>query len=262
AEDMARTEALQPAMAVAGLGLWFRVCKTLSPAAAAGHSLGEYAALAAAGALDPKDMLELVSLRGRLMAEAGAEDHGMAAILKLDMAVVEDIVSQAESASGELLIIANYNSPMQFVVSGQKGALEAATRLAKEAKGRAVPLPVSGAFHSPLVQEAGDEFAKVLARKDFKPAKFPVYLNATARPEQDPESIRGTMIKQMTSSVLWVQTMAAMWEDGVRRYVEVGPKGVLAKLAQQNLKSFGQPEVEAAGDLKSAEALAPDQEKE
>jgi [acyl-carrier-protein] S-malonyltransferase len=258
AEDMARTEALQPAMAVVGLGLWMIASRNLSPRAAAGHSLGEYTALAAAKALAPEDMLELVSLRGRLMAEAGAEDDGMAAILKLEMATVEEITQQAAADAGELALVANYNSPAQFVVSGKKPAIDKIAEAAKDRKGRAVPLPVSGAFHSPLVREAGQEFAKALEKKDFMIPRFAVYFNVTGRPEQDPRMIQEIMARQMTSPVLWVQLMERMWEDGLRRYVEVGPKGVLAKLAKQNLEPRGEPEIEAVGDVDAARALTAD----
>lgn len=260
AADMARTEALQPAMATVGLTLWLAARKHVRPAAAAGHSLGEYTALAAAEILAPKDMLELVSLRGKLMSESGEDDHGMAAILKLDMEQAEELAQQAADESGELLIIANYNSPAQYVASGKKAAIEAAARLAKERKGRAVPLPVSGAFHTPLMREAADEFSKALGKIDFRSPKFPVYFNVTGQPEPDPEKIRAIMAQQMTSPVRWVQTMQRMWEDGMRRFIEIGPKGVLAKLAQQNLAPLGEPDVAAAADLAAAESLAAGQE--
>ncbi|WP_022662212.1 ACP S-malonyltransferase [Paucidesulfovibrio longus] len=240
AEDMADTRALQPALTVVNLNLWMLLRERFSgadlPLAAAGHSLGEFSALVAAGVLDAEEAVKAVTLRGRFMADCGGEDHGMAAILKLDRETVEDIVDKARQEADELLLVANYNSPAQFVISGQSGALAAAGALVKERKGRAVPLAVSGAFHSPLIQEAADEFGAFLKSLDWRKPEFPVYLNVTGGAESDPAEIARTMQRQMTSSVRWIETMQNLWNAGARRFVEVGPKGVLAKLAGQNLK--------------------------
>ncbi len=236
AADMADTRALQPALTVVNLSLWLVAREALTPAAAAGHSLGEFAALAAAGVIDAPDAVRAVCLRGRLMAEAGGEGHGMAAVVKLGQDAVEDIVAEAVRRTSGELRIANYNSPAQFVISGEAAPLEAAAGLVKEAKGRAIPLAVSGAFHSPLIQEAADEFAAFLSGLDWKAPAFPVFHNATALPEPDPAGITAVVQRQMTSSVLWIQTLQAMWLTGVRRFVEVGPKNVLTKLLTPNLK--------------------------
>ncbi|MFH1913474.1 MAG: ACP S-malonyltransferase [Pseudomonadota bacterium] len=257
--DMADTRALQPALTVTNLSLWLAARDRLTPAASAGHSLGEFAALAASGALDGRDAIRAVCLRGRLMAEAGGEGHGMAAVVKLDQATVEGIVEQAAGDTGRQLRIANYNSPAQFVISGESEPLAAAAVLVKEAKGRAITLAVSGAFHSPLISEAADEFAAFLAGLNWKAPAFPVFHNATALPEPDPSGILPVMQRQMTSSVLWVQTLQALWLDGVRHFVEIGPKNVLTKLLVPNLAdlpgSEGQWTSASAGSLEQAETL-------
>ncbi|MDD3312098.1 ACP S-malonyltransferase [Pseudodesulfovibrio sp.] len=256
AGDMADTRALQPALTVTNLTLWLAAKDKLSPSATAGHSLGEFASLAAAGVLSPEDAVRAVVLRGRLMAEAGGEGHGMAAVVKLPQAAVESIVADAAAATGRELRIANYNSPAQFVISGEKEALDHASEAVKAAKGRAIALAVSGAFHSPLIQEAADEFAAFLGALRWNAPAFPVYHNATALPEPDPASILGVMQRQMTSSVLWIQTLQALYGAGVRRFVEVGPKGVLAKLLSPNLKDSGEDWTgQGAGSLEQIEAL-------
>jgi [acyl-carrier-protein] S-malonyltransferase len=239
--DMADTRALQPALTVTNLSLWLACRARLAPVAAAGHSLGEFAALAASGALDGPDAIRAVCLRGRLMAEAGGEGHGMAAVVKLDQATVEGMVDRAAADTGRELRIANYNSPAQFVISGEAEPLAAAAALVKEAKGRAIPLAVSGAFHSPLMGEAASEFAAFLAGLAWRAPEFLVYHNATALPEPDPAGILPVMQRQMTSSVLWIQTLQALWLAGVRRFVEVGPKNVLTKLLTPNLAACAAP---------------------
>jgi len=238
ATDMADTRALQPALTVVNLSLWLAVKDKLSPAATAGHSLGEFASLGAAGILSMEDCIKAVTLRGRLMAESGGAGHGMAAVVKLQQDKVEKIVDAAGKTSGKELRIANYNTPAQFVISGEQEALDAAEALVKEAKGRAIRLAVSGAFHSPLIQEAADEFGAFLKTLTWNAPAFPVHHNATALPQPDPEQILITMQNQMTSSVLWIQTMQAMWVTGIREFIEVGPKGVLFKMLKANLGSM------------------------
>ncbi len=255
-EDMADTRALQPALTAVNVNLWFALRGKLRPAAAAGHSLGEFSALVAAGALGVEDTVRAVCLRGKLMAGAGREGHGMAAVVKLAREAVEDIVARAVSDSGRELRVANYNSPAQFVISGEKPALDRAAELVKEAKGRAIPLAVSGAFHSPLMAEAADEFGRFLKRLAWKAPAFPVYHNATARPEASAAGVEARVTGQMTASVLWIDTMAAMRDAGIGRFVEVGPKGVLTKLAAANVEGA---EAVNVGSLAQAEAFAPDQ---
>lgn len=234
--DMADTRVLQPAMTVCCLSLWMYASKRLKADCFAGHSLGEYAALAAAKVLSVQKTLELTALRGRLMAEAGGDDEGMHAILKLQQDKVEDIVAAAREATGLELGVANYNTPAQFVISGKKDALAAAADMVKAAKGRAIPLPVSGAFHSPLIAEAAEELKSQLLAADWRAPETPVYFNVTASTEDNPETIRDIMVRQMTSSVRWIEISTNQYDAGVRTWYEPGPKGVLCKMLGQNLK--------------------------
>ena len=254
--SMADTRHLQPAMTVTMLNLWQAMRPRLAPMGMAGHSLGEYAALAAAGALPVRQVLELVSLRGRLMAEAGGEGGSgggaMAAILKVSLENVERIVARASEATGGTLVVANYNTPGQYVISGRKDAVDQAQGLCKEAKGRAVPLAVSGAFHSPLMAEAAAEIEKVLAKADWRPPSVPVYPNVTGRAESDPGRLLDLLSRQMTSSVRWIDTMSALYEAGARTFVEIGPKGVLTRMVKPNLE--GKDDVNAV-NVATKEAL-------
>lgn len=238
--EMAETRNLQPALTVVNLALWRKLSAKLSPAATAGHSLGEYSALAAAGVLPFETVLELVTLRGRLMSEADPEGKGaMAAVVKLPLGQVEACVAAAKQDTGEMLLVANYNTPAQFVVSGTKAAIADVQAKVKEAKGRALPLAVSGAFHSPLMNEASQELAKAIesvGKGSWNKAKFPVYCNAAPKAESDPAAIKTLLIRQMTSSVFWIDTIARQWDDSCRAFVECGPKGVLGKMVGPILK--------------------------
>lgn len=252
APEMSDTKALQPALTVVNVSLWL-TAKPKTAAypviGAAGHSLGEFAALAAAGVLGVEDVIKAVCERGTLMAGAGKEGHGMAAVVKLPLDTVEQIVDKAAKQSGAFLRIANHNSPAQYVLSGEKPALDAASALVKEAKGRAVPLAVSGAFHSPLMSEPANAFAKVLDDLRWQPAQFPVCMNVTGQPESDPGILQTLLKAQMTSSVLWTTTMQSLYAAGARRFVELGPKNVLTKLAPQNLEGKDDIIAQSAGNM-------------
>jgi [acyl-carrier-protein] S-malonyltransferase len=237
-QDMADTRALQPALTVAALTLWMYAAGRVTAHCFGGHSLGEYPALAAAGALTVEEALELVSLRGALMAEAGGPDQGMTALLKLGRDDAEAVAAQAREATGREILVANYNTPGQFVLSGHKDALEAAAALARERKGRAIPLPVSGAFHSPLVAEAARELEKRLAKADWRQPKAPVFLNVTADAQTGPEAIAAAMARQMTSPVRWTEINRNQYALGARTFCEPGPKGVLTKMLGQNLEGL------------------------
>lgn len=237
-QDMADTRVLQPALTVTNLTLWMHAAKKIKADVFAGHSLGEYAALAAAKILDVEKILELVSLRGRLMAEAGAPDQGMTALLKLSQEDVEALVKTAREQSGAQLIVANYNTPGQFVISGQKPALEAAAAIAKELKGRAIPLPVSGAFHSPLIAEAAQELKAQLEKAEWRTPQGKVFFNVSADSQSKPDSIKDIMCRQMASPVRWIEINQAQYRAGCRTFLEVGPKGVLAKMLGQNLQDM------------------------
>jgi [acyl-carrier-protein] S-malonyltransferase len=237
---MADTRHLQPALTVANFALWMRLSAILAPQCAAGHSLGEYSALAAAGVLSIDTVLELVSLRGRLMSEADPEGKGaMAALLKLTVPQAKECVAAAKAATGEEIVVANYNTPAQTVVSGARAAIARVREEAGIRQGRAIPLPVSGAFHSPLMREAAAELATAIegmGRAAWKNARFSVYPNASATGEQDAQALRMQLVRQMTSSVHWTATIANQWDSGARVFVECGPKGVLSKMVEPILK--------------------------
>lgn len=246
---MSDTRALQPALTVVNLALWQQLASRFAPAGTAGHSLGEYSSLAAAGALSVESALEITSLRGRLMAETDPDGKGaMAAVLKLDATNVQVIVEEAKAITNEILLVANYNTPTQLVVSGTKVAVEQVVTLAKEHKGRAIPLKVSGAFHSPLMEEAARELRPSLEKAVWQRPRFAVYCNIHGKAVTDGESLRQCMLNQMTSSVRWVDTMTQQWQDGLHRWVEVGPKAVLSKMVAPCLEGL-LPEGQSANTL-------------
>jgi [acyl-carrier-protein] S-malonyltransferase len=232
-EELTRTENTQPALLATSVAA-FRVleAKGLSPAAAAGHSAGEYAAHVAAGTFSFADGLRLIRARGEAMARAGAERPGaMAAVLGLDVAQIDEVL-RAVGAPRDLAA-ANYNSPGQVVLSGTPEAL---ARGAEEAKRlgakRVVPLQVSAAFHSPLMEAAARGLASALDQVAFAPSRFPVYANTSASPLRAPEEARTSLKEQLVKPVLWEQTMRALIRDGTRRVVEVGNGRVLRGLAR------------------------------
>ncbi|GAB7080666.1 ACP S-malonyltransferase [Megalodesulfovibrio paquesii] len=234
------TRSLQPALTVVNLSVFLSLVNrlmALSPLpSVAGHSLGEFSALAASQALSVEDVLTLVSLRGRLMAEADPDGRGaMAAVVKLPREAVEEMVEEVKHSTGKVLLVANYNSPAQYVVSGEKAAVEALAPLAKERKGRLIPLAVSGAFHSPLMAEANKELAGVMQSCSWSTPRLPVFSNVTGGMIVDADSLKDAMLRQMVSSVRWIELVQAMWDDGRRRFLELGPKNVLTKLVQGNL---------------------------
>lgn len=238
AEALKQTNVTQPALYVHSLAA-MAVLKSrgMSPDMAAGHSLGEYSALAAAGAIDFEAGLDIVSLRGTLMAEAGDRRPGtMAAILGLNDDEVSRLCFEASEAPNSITEAANFNAPGQVVISGDPEAIDRAIELAKErgAK-RAIPLPVSGAFHSPLMDYARDGLAEGLIQLDIKPPRFPVYLNVSAAPSTDPEEIRRRLLEQLTSPVRWSQTLARMQADGADRFIEIGAGNVLSGLVRRTL---------------------------
>ena len=256
---MADTRNLQPALTVVNLNLWFALSSHCKPACAAGHSLGEYSALCAAQVLSPKEVIRLVSLRGQLMAEADPESRGaMAAVLKLPRQEVDAVVSTVARNTGQVLLVANYNTPGQFVISGEKTAVELALPLIKERKGRGMLLPVSGAFHSPLMQKAAKELEHSLNKLSWKRPVFPVFSNVTGQAAHDGASLKDLSIKQMTSSVRWIDTIAAQYDAGMRTWVEVGPKGALSRMVKPILEEHApgfEPQVGVANSLEAVTAV-------
>lgn len=190
----------------------------------AGHSLGEYTALCAAGALDLGVTAKLLKLRGQAMQAAVPVGEGaMAALLGADLTKAQAIADAA--AEGEVCTVANDNDPSQVVISGAKGAIDRAVGIAKDhgAK-RAVLLPVSAPFHCPMMQPAADAMEKALAEVAIRAPLVPVYANVTASPVHDPDTIRTLLVEQVTGMVRWRESVAAMFEAGVHDYVELGGK--------------------------------------
>jgi [acyl-carrier-protein] S-malonyltransferase len=232
--DLQQTENTQPAIFLHGYILY----KLLSgggivPEGAAGHSLGEYTALVAAGALSYEDALKVVRLRGMLMQKAGEDQPGtMAAVVGLGYEMINNICVKA--AESGIVQAANFNSPGQVVISGSVEAVTAAMALAKQAGARLVKeLVVSGAFHSPLMKPAQDALAEALSGIRVEKAHIPVYTNVTAEPIRDPDSIRKFLRAQITAPVLWEQSMRAMLRDGFNDFTEVGPGKVLQGLLKR-----------------------------
>lgn len=255
---MSNTRNLQPALTVVNLSLWTHIAGKTHPACAAGHSLGEFSALAAAEVLSIDAVLETVSLRGRLMSEADPQGLGtMAASLKLSLEDVTAVVKESEEAVGEIIRVANYNTPGQFVLSGTKAAIADASERIKIRKGRAIPLAVSGAFHSPLMNEAAKELSGYMSKLNWNNPKFPVYCNIHGQKATDAASLKEIMPQQMTSSVMWIDTICNQYRAGIRTWTEVGPKGVLGKMLGQILKPVSEtPDWTSIsiGNLEAAEA--------
>jgi len=221
----------------------------------AGHSLGEYAALAAAGSLTLADTARLLRLRGEAMQRAVPPGEGaMAAILGLDAAAVREAAAEGW-APGEMCELANDNGGGQIVISGHKAAVERAQAAAK-ARGarRTVPLPVSGPFHSSLMAPAAREMADVLAGVTIVPPSVPVVANVTARPHEGPDAIRRRLVEQITGTVRWQESVAWMSGAGVTRFIEVGAGKVLSGLVKRIA-----PEAETAtvGTPEDVAAVAP-----
>jgi len=238
---MAETHTLQPALTVVNFALFLSCVDRFTPVAAAGHSLGEFAALAAAKVLPFDKVLELVTLRGQLMADADPNHEGsMMAVLRLPQDMLEAAVKVAADKTGKTVRIANKNTPLQLVISGHKEALEVVYEQLKDnsVRGKFFPLAVSGAFHTPLMAEANAEFVKLLDKQDWQTAAFPIYSNVNGDPLIEPNLIRNAMRKQMTSSVQWVDTISNMWKNGVRRWIEFGPQGVTSRMVRPILSAI------------------------
>ena len=241
------TEIAQPALLTCGWAA-LQVAREIlgEPALVAGHSLGEYTALLAAGALEFPEALRLVRRRGELMRDAAAARPGaMAAILKLDDATVEALCEQAEG----VVVPANFNSPGQVVISGEPAAVEAVMAAAKEAKGRAIKLPVSGAFHSPLMQAAAAAMAAELATATMADARVPVVQNVTGQPATAAAALRQGLVEQVTGSVRWTASVEAMAAAGVTHAVELGPGKVLRGLVGRIAPDIAVYNVAEPGDV-------------
>ncbi|GAB4141928.1 MAG: ACP S-malonyltransferase [Planctomycetota bacterium] len=251
-EKLALTANTQPATLVVSLAA-FRALG-LSPDLAAGHSLGEYTALTAAGAFSLADAVRLVRRRAEFMQQAvpvGA--GGMVVLRKMRLAEVRELVARVDSGVCE---IANINEPEQIVVSGEIAAMDRIVELAPPRK--ALKLNVSVPFHCSLLKEAGEAFADVLRRTAMRDPRFPVWANVDARPKTDAESAREALERQFSGAVLWQETIEGMFAAGVRRFVECGPKPTLVNMVKRIalLREIEGVETKAATTVQEIEALA------
>jgi [acyl-carrier-protein] S-malonyltransferase len=233
-EALTRTENAQPALLLVSIAaleaLWAR---GVQPDVVAGHSLGEYSALVAAGALRFEDALRAVRKRGELMAAIGESVRGaMAAVMGLPPETIEAVCREASEVG--LVQVANYNSPEQTVVSGEREAVQRAGDLAKErGAGRVVALNVSAPFHCGLMAPLREEMARVLAQIEIEPPRVPVIANFTAQPVTSPDEIRIALADQVAGAVRWTDSIRRLSSDGITRFVEVGPGRVLSGLTRR-----------------------------
>ena len=231
AEDLKQTKVTQPAIFIHSVVSARLLKGKFQPNMVAGHSLGEFSALVASGAISYYDGLKLVSQRAQAMQKAcEARPSTMAAILGLEDDVVEKICSDTDG----IVVPANYNSPGQLVISGEWTAVEQACASAKEAGARrALILPVGGAFHSPLMEMAREQLAAAIEATNFDAPRAPIYQNYTAKAERNPAKIKENLISQLTAPVRWTQSVKQMIADGATEFYEVGPGNVLQGLVRK-----------------------------
>ncbi|HMS85640.1 MAG TPA: ACP S-malonyltransferase [Nitrospira sp.] len=236
AERLNLTEFTQPALLVSSIAAW-RLLEPvgIKPVAAAGHSLGEYSALVAVGGVAFRDAVGLVQKRGRYMSEAVAPGTGLvAALLGMTAEVVKEVCRTASSSG--VVAAANFNSPGQIVIAGEKAAVERAIELAKtQGCKKAIPLPVSVPVHTPLMQQAADRLAKDLGAVRWSDLRAPLVNNAEAKVISQAVEIQASLIRQLPSSVLWEDTVHVMGNMGVTTFIEVGPGTVLTGLIKRIL---------------------------
>ncbi|UOQ55520.1 ACP S-malonyltransferase [Hymenobacter cellulosivorans] len=232
-EDLRQTNVTQPAIFLHSVAL-ATVLPDLRPDMVAGHSLGEFSALVAAKVLKFEDALQLVAQRAQAMQAACQEQPGtMAAILGLDDDTTVRICQEITEA-GNVVVAANFNCPGQLVVSGSQRGIELACEQLKAAGAkRALPLPVGGAFHSPLMQSAEAALAQAIERTQFSAGTCAVYQNVDAAPHRDPDEIRQNLVRQLTAPVRWTQSVQRMVADGATEFVECGPGKVLLGLVKK-----------------------------
>jgi len=236
--DLVRTANTQPAVLTTDVAAWraVRAQTGIVPALVAGHSLGEYAALVASGAIDFGAAVRLTRIRGQAMQEAVPEGEGaMAAVLGLDPDAVRAICEEA--AQGRVVSPANFNAPGQIVIAGHADAVARASELIRARKGKAIPLKVSAPFHCALMQPAADVVAKALEGVAVETPKVPVVANVDAQPNTDASRIKDLLVRQVASPVRWEESVRRMVEEGVRTFVELGPGTVLAGLVKRIDKS-------------------------
>lgn len=231
AEALKETNVTQPAVFIHSVAT-YQSLGALQPIATAGHSLGEFSALVAAGALTFEDALKLVAQRAEAMQKAcELNPSTMAAVLGLEDEIIESICA---SIQNEIVVPANYNCPGQLVISGTIPGIDQACELLLEAGAkRALKLPVGGAFHSPLMEPAKEELANAIAQTYFHTPTCPIYQNVDGKPYTEPETIKDNLINQLTAPVKWTQTIQNMEKDGIMDFVECGPGKVLQGLIKK-----------------------------
>ncbi len=254
AEELAQTEVTQPLLLTASTALWrcWQDSKGPQPALLAGHSLGEWSALVAAGVISLADGVRLVQLRGQYMQSAVPAGQGaMAAIVGLE----DDLIEKAceEVAGNDVVLPVNFNSPGQVVIAGHASAVDrAAAKCSQLGARRAMQLPVSAPFHTPLMQPAADRLASDIEATSFSAPQIPVLHNVTVAAENDAEEIKRLMVRQITSPVPWTQTLSKMLDAGILSSVECGPGKVLAGLNKRIAKELTTLSIETPEALQSS----------
>ena len=230
-EELTQTKVTQPAIFIHSIAILKVLEDSFKPDLVAGHSLGEFSSLVAAGVLNFEDGLRLVSIRAKAMQKSCESTNGtMAAILGLDNSIIEEICSNIEGT----VVAANYNCPGQVVISGEVSAVKnACEKLSETGARRALILPVGGAFHSELMKDAKDELSKAINETSFNSQICPIYQNVNGRPEHLVDNIKRNLISQLTSPVKWTQSMNKMIEDGCQDFIEIGPGKVLQGLIKK-----------------------------
>lgn len=236
-ETLKQTENAQVALYVTSVAAWnaFVASSGIQPSAVAGHSVGEYAALVASGALEFADGLHLVRKRGELMRDAALKTTGtMAAVLGIEAEVARECCREAKASGAGLVTVANLNGGGQVVISGEPAAVAKAGEIAKE-KGakRVIPLAVSGAFHSPLMVTAGDALYAYLSKTDFRKPSIPIVANVTAQYVEMPGDVTGGLTMQVSGSVRWEESMRLLLKDGYDTFIELGSGDVLTGLMKR-----------------------------
>ncbi|WP_423222980.1 ACP S-malonyltransferase [Candidatus Amarolinea aalborgensis] len=261
AEALNQTINTQPALFVTSIAAWRAIEAALGQAPpaqfVAGHSLGEYSALVAAGVLSFADGLRLVRLRGQLMGEADeTAPGGMAAILALDAAAVDAVCAEARTLTGGVVQVANYNSPGQVVISGDDASLAQALEIAKARGARkSIRLPISIAAHSPLMAPAAVEMSRAITATDLWPPRTPVVSNITALPLTTVEEIRRELVGQLTAGVRWEDSVRMMAAEGADLFIEIGAGNVLTGLVKRIVKDVGALNVGDAAGIEQMRAL-------
>ena len=239
-EDLKQTKVTQPSIFLYSVIMYMCMPEAPKPDMMAGHSLGEFSALVASGALSFEDGLKLVYKRAMAMQKAcELNPSAMAAVLNLDADVIDKVCADID----EVVVAANYNAPGQIVISGTNQGIDIAMERLKEAGAkRVIKLPVGGAFHSPLMESAREELTVAINQTHFKSPICPIFQNVDGNPYQDPEMIRENLIKQLTSPVRWILTIQNMIVYGADEFIEVGPGNVLQGLISKidrNVKTDG-----------------------